>query len=208
MGLEIRVISFSDDLARLLLIFTIAHRLVAVYPKLLPDLASVDVVGRSDLFKWDHWHVRDVVSLWIEMCSGCSVKVSVRDVTPVIVVSLLRFPACFPYVQELRTTTADQLIYHILGITINCRLDVPGLSRSVTFVCLNRVCAMHAHYTGTSTPVTLFEPNGFPSGVSFQGHFCAYQCVSEVLVALIACETWFGENMPDSSKEEERYFST
>ena len=54
MGLKIRVISFSDDLARLLLIFTIAHRLVAVYPKLLPDLASVDVVGRSDLFKWDH----------------------------------------------------------------------------------------------------------------------------------------------------------
>ena len=54
MGLKIRVISSSDDLATLLLIFTIAHRLVAVYPQLLPDLASMDVVGRSDLFKWDH----------------------------------------------------------------------------------------------------------------------------------------------------------
>ena len=54
MGLKIRVISLSDDLAGLLLIFTIAHRLVAVYPQLLPDLARMDVVGRSDLFKWDH----------------------------------------------------------------------------------------------------------------------------------------------------------
>ena len=54
MGLKIRVISLSDDLAGLLLIFTVAHRLVAVYPQLLPDLASVDIVGRSDLFKWDH----------------------------------------------------------------------------------------------------------------------------------------------------------
>ena len=54
MGLKIRVISLSDDLAGLLLIVTIAHRLVAVYPQLLPDLASMDVVSRSDLFKWDH----------------------------------------------------------------------------------------------------------------------------------------------------------
>ena len=54
MGLKTRVISLSDDLAGLLLIFTIAHRLIAIYPELFPDLASVDIVGRSDLFKWEH----------------------------------------------------------------------------------------------------------------------------------------------------------
>ena len=77
------------------------------------------------------------MSLRIEVCSGRSVKVSVRDVSPVIIVSLFGFPACFPYVQELGTTAADQLIYHILGITVDRRLDVPGLSRSVALVCLD-----------------------------------------------------------------------
>ena len=97
------------------------------------------------------------------MCCGCCVQVSICYVAPVVIVPLLGFPACFPNVKELGAVAADKFVNHILGVTIDRRLDFPGLSRSVILVCLDRVCAVYTHYTGAPTFVTLFEPNWFPS---------------------------------------------
>ena len=68
------------------------------------------------------------------MCSGCCVQVSICYVAPVVIVPLLGFPACFPNVKELGAVAADKFVNHILGVTIDRRLDFPGLSRSVILV--------------------------------------------------------------------------